>query len=358
MHVRHFLVIGALVASGGFLAAARYGGDEAPLCNESSTTAPTSNAMRPSRDLYCMELLARPGAGDAGGTLQLGRATSPFDVSLTVDGSQRYNVTAQLHDLPPPSSLGPYSAYVAWVSPPSLTPTRRLGVVRNGRTALGEIALDKFLVFVSAERSADASEQRGKVVLRGLSPSIRMQQHSMELGGNATIATSHQEHEGHTSSLGDSTVEPRWFMPPHHPGQRMRAMPGVDDLVPEVAPFLPGAGVDVRTIPIARPRTLMRLERGDTLQLSASLVRRTINGRQLVMYGYNGQYPGPLLQVSQGATIHVRFKNDLDMPSAVHWHGVRLENASDGAVGVTQDAVKSGERFDYTVHFRDEGIYW
>lgn len=66
----------------------------------------TNSSMQPSRDLYCIRLLARPGAGDAGGTLQLGRASSPFDVSLTVDGLQRYNVTAELHDLPPPRCGG------------------------------------------------------------------------------------------------------------------------------------------------------------------------------------------------------------------------------------------------------------
>jgi hypothetical protein len=42
----------------------------------------------------------------------------------------------------------------------------------------------------------------------------------------------------------------------------------------------------------------------------------------------------------------------------VHWHGVRLENRSDGAVGVTQAAVQPGDRYLYRVHFRDAGIYW
>ena len=76
------------------------------------------------------------------------------------------------------------------------------------------------------------------------------------------------------------------------------------------------------------------------------------------MYAYNGQYPGPLLQATEGATVTVRFLNAIDQPSAVHWHGVRLDNASDGAVGVTQDEVPVGGEFTYRVHFRDAGIYW
>lgn len=76
------------------------------------------------------------------------------------------------------------------------------------------------------------------------------------------------------------------------------------------------------------------------------------------MYGFNGQYPGPLITVDQGATIVVRFQNDIDQPSAVHWHGVRLDNRFDGVPGVTQPLVPPGGRFTYRVHFRDAGIYW
>ena len=282
--------------------------------------------------------------------MELGRSLSPFDVSLTADGSQRYDATLELQGLPSPQSLGPFTAYVAWVAQPSLHPMKKLGVVRNGRTRLGEIALDKFLLFVTAERSGSVATQTGKVVLRGLSPSIRMQQHSME------VPVASRSHEGHVMPpAGDSVL--RWFMPPHRQKQRMVPMPGVDDLIPPVAPFLPVA-TNANALPEAKPRTLVRLQDGDTLDLTASLVRRTINGRQLVMYAYNGQHPGPLLHVAEGATIIVRFHNAIDLPSAVHWHGVRLENASDGAVGVTQAEVKTGESFRYVVHFRDAGIYW
>ena len=76
------------------------------------------------------------------------------------------------------------------------------------------------------------------------------------------------------------------------------------------------------------------------------------------MYGYNGQYPGPLIEVKQGATIVVRFHNAIDLPSSVQRHGVRLDNRFDGTVGVTQEAVLPGGSFTYTVHFPDAGIYW
>ena len=60
----------------------------------------------------------------------------------------------------------------------------------------------------------------------------------------------------------------------------------------------------------------------------------------------------------QNATITVRFHNRIDLPSAVHWHGVRLDNRSDGVPGVTQSPVSAGGDFTYTVHFPDAGVYW
>ena len=76
------------------------------------------------------------------------------------------------------------------------------------------------------------------------------------------------------------------------------------------------------------------------------------------MYGFNGQYPGPLIRATRGATIVVRFENRLDQPSTVHWHGVRLDNRFDGVPDVTQEEVPPGGSFTYHVRFPDAGIYW
>ncbi len=92
--------------------------------------------------------------------------------------------------------------------------------------------------------------------------------------------------------------------------------------------------------------------------LTAAPVRRVLFGRTVTMLGFNGQYPGPLIQVDEGSTITVRFVNRTAFPTAVHWHGVRLDNRYDGAPHVTQDPVPPGGAFEYRVHFRDAGIYW
>ena len=138
----------------------------------------------------------------------------------------------------------------------------------------------------------------------------------------------------------------------------MPMIPGLVGLTPPVSSFLPGAGVDPATVPSVKPTQTVRMKDGDTLDLTAGLVRRTIRGQRFVMYAFNGMVPGPLLRVAQQATITVRFHNRIDLPSTVHWHGLRHDNRFDGVPGLTQKEVAPGEDFTYTVHFPDAGVYW
>ncbi len=135
-------------------------------------------------------------------------------------------------------------------------------------------------------------------------------------------------------------------------------LPGLRGVLPRTDPFLPGEGLDTDAIPPARPREIHDLAEGDTLVLEAMIVKREIGGKTFVMYGYNGQYPGPLIRVPKGITIHVKFTNNIELPTTVHWHGLRLDNRFDGVPGVTQDPVGLGETFWYQVTFPDPGIYW
>ena len=162
-----------------------------------------------------------------------------------------------------------------------------------------------------------------------------------------------QERPNQTARNG-RTLE--WRMPV--PPIQMPMLPGMMAYRPPMTPFLPGIGVDPSSLPIARPREVVNLADGDTLDLAAILVRRVINGKTFVMYGFNGQYPGPLIVVKQSATVVVNFTNRIDLPTTIHWHGVRLDNRFDGVPGVTQDPVLPGGSFVYQIHFPDPGIYW
>lgn len=143
---------------------------------------------------------------------------------------------------------------------------------------------------------------------------------------------------------------------PMPPGMRM--MPGLVGLTPPVTSFLPGAGIDPATVPESRPMTPVFLKAGDTLDLTATIVRRTIRGHTFLAYAFNGEVPGPILRIPQGATVAVRFHNRIDLPSSVHWHGVRVENRFDGVPGLTQPALAPGDSLVYLVHAPDPGVFW
>lgn len=79
---------------------------------------------------------------------------------------------------------------------------------------------------------------------------------------------------------------------------------------------------------------------------------------QTEVWSYDGMLPGPQLRIAQGTRVQRRFVNKLEVPSSVHWHGIRIDNAMDGVAGLTQDAVPPGASFDYDFLAPDAGTYW
>ena len=76
------------------------------------------------------------------------------------------------------------------------------------------------------------------------------------------------------------------------------------------------------------------------------------------IWGFDGIAPGPEIRVTQGARVQRRVINDLPDPTSTHWHGIRIENAMDGVAGLTQDAIRPGQSFDYDFVAPDAGTYW
>ena len=147
-----------------------------------------------------------------------------------------------------------------------------------------------------------------------------------------------------------------WRMVPMDPNMIM--LPGLAGAVPIVGAFLPGEGISPANFPEAEPSQVVEMVDGDTLDIEVSIVRRSLNGHEIVMFGYNRQYPGPLIRAPKDATLFVRVRNEIELATTIHWHGVRLDNAFDGVPGVTQEAIQRGESFVYEVHVPDAGMFW
>lgn len=111
--------------------------------------------------------------------------------------------------------------------------------------------------------------------------------------------------------------------------------------------------------PTAPPPAAVELAHGQAYELVAGLVEKEIQGQKHRMLAYNGAIPGPLLRVKQGTEVTLNFRNDTELPSTIHSHGIRLDNAFDGVPDLTQEAVApGGGSFTYRVRFPDPGMYW
>jgi FtsP/CotA-like multicopper oxidase with cupredoxin domain len=81
-------------------------------------------------------------------------------------------------------------------------------------------------------------------------------------------------------------------------------------------------------------------------------------GRRVDAWTYNGGIPGPLIRLRVGDRLIVHFTNRLDVPTTVHWHGLRVPIRMDGVPGISQPEVATGGSFTYDFIVPDAGLYW
>ena len=292
--------------------------------------------------LYCLPLHPTERVPDASGTVVLQPEPGPFGLSVSRDGRARFQVLITLSGLPAAKSLGHYRQFVAWATTPDLEPMISLGPVRNGTTTLRSIDLERFLILISVEGSVPGRRPEGPFVLRGSSPSLFMAPHGVtDLPPAGHAAQGHSMH--------------RWGTPPMH-SLASRMPYGLERFTPDVRPYLPS--FNDSTVTEVGSSEVYRVRDGDTITITAGKNSRKLRGRSTVTYAYNGQVPGPRLEIVEGGTAIVRFHNETDLPSSIHWHGLRLANANDGVPGLTQPLVPPGGEFVYRVYAPDPGLFW
>lgn len=81
------------------------------------------------------------------------------------------------------------------------------------------------------------------------------------------------------------------------------------------------------------------------------------NGVPITVWGFNGSMPGPTIEAVEGDRVRIIVKNELPEATTVHWHGLELPNAMDGAGSHTQRPIQPGEEFIYEFTLRQNGTY-
>jgi FtsP/CotA-like multicopper oxidase with cupredoxin domain len=120
------------------------------------------------------------------------------------------------------------------------------------------------------------------------------------------------------------------------------------------------AGMAAVTLPArgARASTAETIETLDYTLTAAPLRFRPVAGIEAKSLAYNGALPGPVLRVRHGQRVRIHYRNRTGEPTTVHWHGMILPNAMDGAAGVTQPAVPDGGSFLYEFTPGPPGTRW
>ncbi len=87
------------------------------------------------------------------------------------------------------------------------------------------------------------------------------------------------------------------------------------------------------------------------------VVREMAPGFKARLWGYNGQSPGPTIEVVEGDRVRIFVTNKLPERTSIHWHGQRLPNGMDGVSGLTQPAIEPGKTFVYEFVARRPGTF-
>lgn len=80
-------------------------------------------------------------------------------------------------------------------------------------------------------------------------------------------------------------------------------------------------------------------------------------GLVATVWEYNGDSPGPTLELVEGDRARIYVTNRLPGPTTIHWHGVEVPSGMDGVAGLNQPSIPEGETFVYEFAFHRPGTF-
>lgn len=94
-----------------------------------------------------------------------------------------------------------------------------------------------------------------------------------------------------------------------------------------------------RELPV--PKTV-----GNTTSLTAQVTHANLNGSNISVLGYHSNgILGPTFRVISGSDVNIRFLNNLDEKSNIHWHGLKIAANMDGH---PESVVNTGDNFNFS----------
>ncbi len=136
--------------------------------------------------------------------------------------------------------------------------------------------------------------------------------------------------------------------------------PTLQESAATMPPLEPASGRPYRPVVTLNGWTLpWRMRNGvkEFHLVAEPVVREMTPGFNAHLWGYNGQSPGPTIEVVEGDRVRLFVTNKLPEHTSVHWHGQRLPNGMDGVSGLTQPPIPVGKTFVYEFVARRPGTF-
>ena len=81
-------------------------------------------------------------------------------------------------------------------------------------------------------------------------------------------------------------------------------------------------------------------------------------GKVIKTTAYNGSVPGPALRLREGRPVRINVINDSGYANLVHWHGLYLPSAQDGATEEGSPIIQPGQSLTYAYAPKPAGTRW
>nr|WKN35895.1 multicopper oxidase domain-containing protein [Tunicatimonas sp. TK19036] len=102
------------------------------------------------------------------------------------------------------------------------------------------------------------------------------------------------------------------------------------------------------------------LAQTDTTIYNLTIRQETVNkaGKETMGMTVNGSIPGPTIRFEEGDYAVIYVKNEMDVETSVHWHGLLLPNFYDGVPYLTTPPIEPGQTQKYEFPLIQSGTYW
>ena len=98
----------------------------------------------------------------------------------------------------------------------------------------------------------------------------------------------------------------------------------------------------------------------DIVEYDLTIAEEVVNitGKKVLGMTVNGSIPGPTLRFGEGDTARIRVRNDMEVESSIHWHGLLVPPGMDGVPNISFPPIAPGATFTYEFPIRQSGTYW